>query len=199
MHFSLDEITLLIVHYKYLILFPFLILEGPVVTVIAAFLASPAHPILSLPILLVEVIAADLAGDVFYYCLGRFSSKSGILKWGAKFGLTPSRFQKLEDHFVDHGGKTIAAGKIGHGIGWPTMIAAGATRMNFWRFLSINLGVSLIKTGVLIFLGYYYGESYNVLSNYIHYGGLILSALLIGGIIAYILWKSRGRQNRQSR
>lgn len=189
MHFTLDQITLLIIQYKYLILFPFLVIEGPVVTIIAAFLASPAHRELSLPILFVEVVVADLTGDIFYYCVGRFGGLRIVSRWGRKFGLTEARFLKIEEYFKNHGGKTIVAGKIGHGFGWPTMIVAGATRMNFFRFLSVCLGVSIIKSSFLMFLGYYYGKSYNELSNNVHNGGVILSAVLIGAIIVYFLIK----------
>ncbi len=187
MHFTLDQITLLIIQYKYLILFPFLVIEGPVVTIIAAFLASPAHKILNLPILFIEVVVADLTGDIFYYCVGRFGGLKVVSRWGSKFGLTKERFVKIEDHFKDHGGKTVAAGKIGHGFGWPTMIVAGATCMNFFKFLMVCLGVSIVKSVFLMFLGYYYGKSYNELSNNVHNGGLLLSAVLLAVIIIYFV------------
>lgn len=191
MHLSLAEIMSLIIQHRYLILFPLLVVEGPIVTIIAAFLASPAGGTLSLPLLFIEVVAADLTGDIFYYSIGRWGREGFLFRLTQKVGLTRERFQKVEGYFDKHGGKTIALSKIGHGLGWPAMMAAGAARMRFLKFFFINLSVSILKSGFLIFLGYYYGRSYSTLSAYVHYGGVILSVLLLGGLVAYFLLRKK--------
>ncbi|HZS43140.1 MAG TPA: DedA family protein [Candidatus Paceibacterota bacterium] len=191
MHITLVEFIALVVKYKYLILFPVFIVEGPVSTIIASYLASlPSHYLAVWPIVILAM-AADLLGDFIYYSIGRWGRESRLvrkLKW---LGLTPERLGKIDSHFEKHGGKTIAIGKLSHGVGWPTMIGAGVTRMPLWKFFSINTAVSLLKTGALVFIGYYYGESYQLFGQYIHYGGLIFSALAIFGVIIFFVIKNR--------
>ena len=64
--------------YKYLILFPLAIIEGPIVTVIAGFLCSQAilEPFYVFPI----IVIGDILGDSLYYGLGRWSQLPVIKK-----------------------------------------------------------------------------------------------------------------------
>ncbi len=174
---SLVLISLLI-KYKYFILFPALIVEGPVLTIISAYLASPqGGMVMSIGILFWVVFIADLTGDTVYYMLGR---------WGRRF-INSERVVKVEKYFATHGGKTLVFAKVSHGLGWPAMVAAGSAKMPYKRFMAFNVVVSFVKTVAFLVIGYYYGESYELVSHYISFTGFVATTLLVVLCFWYLL------------
>ena len=65
----MDHIVHLLAQYKYLLLFPLSIVEGPAITVIAGFLCAGGYmnPFIALPV----ISTGDVIGDTIYYSLGR--------------------------------------------------------------------------------------------------------------------------------
>lgn len=172
----------------YVLLFVGMVVEGPILTIMSGFLASPAGGVvLSLPILYFVVVLSDITGDTIYYLIGHFGRrtflKTLILRWRGR----GEDLAFLEKYFQKHGGKTLLAAKVTHGIGWPILIAAGSARMPYKRFIAINTVVSLFKSAVLLSAGYFCGESYVVISRYVSYGGLIMTLIFIP--IFLLVWR----------
>ncbi|MFA6297184.1 MAG: DedA family protein [Candidatus Paceibacterota bacterium] len=181
----------LLFQYKYFILFPGILFEGPILTMLGGFLASPSGGIImNVDIVFIVAVLADLTGDVLYYSIGRFSGSDFIEKYRKFLGLTQERLSKLKHYFERHGSKTIILGKISHGLGWPAMVAAGAAHMRFGKFMTINTIVSLGKTVILVALGYYYGKSSETLFKYVGWAGTTLT-ILVFGIAFYVLYAKR--------
>ena len=176
----------IIIKYKYLVLFSALMIEGPVVTLIAGFLSSPAgNEILSVRFLFAIVFLADIAGDTMYYSIGRFGRRS-IGPWFTKIAEKRNiSLHSLEEYFHNHGKKTLALGKISHGLGWPVMLAAGSVRMPYGTFMSVNIVVSLFKSAVLVALCYFYGESFERITGPLARVGFIGTTILVVVIITY--------------
>jgi len=181
----------LLFQYKYLILFPGILFEGPILTMLGGFLASPSGgSVMNIEAVFIVAVLADLTGDVLYYSIGRFSGSDFIEKYRKFLGLTQERLSKLKHYFERHGSKTIILGKISHGLGWPAMVAAGAAHMRFGKFMTINTIVSLGKTIILVALGYYYGKSSETLFKYVGWAGTALT-ILVFGIAFYILYAKK--------
>ena len=77
--FGLETVTALIAKNGLAIVAPIAVLEGPIVTVIAAWLAS--RGLLDVWSVSVVVILADLFGDVLFYALGRWGLHRLPLRW----------------------------------------------------------------------------------------------------------------------
>ena len=79
------SVLALLIQYKYLILFPIIVIEGPFATIVSGFLVSLGifNVFIAYPI----IILGDLASDSIFYFVGRFGSKS-INKWMLYFGVT---------------------------------------------------------------------------------------------------------------
>jgi membrane protein DedA with SNARE-associated domain len=183
---SLSSILSLLLEYKYAILFPALIIEGPMTTVIAAFLASRAGGnVLNIVWVFYIVVAADLVGDAFYYFVGRFGKQLISKNWNDRLGFTNTNLLKFENYFKRHGPKTLVLAKITHGIGWAAMVGAGAARMPFGKFITVSSLVTIPKSLVLLALGYYYGKSYEAVSEYISTTGFILLTIILIFLIFY--------------
>lgn len=154
--FSLSEIPNLLLQYKYLILFPATIIEGPIITIIAGFLSS--LKLLNPFLVFAVAVSGDLTGDCFYYAVGRFGRTGFINKWGKYIGLNAERLEHLEKHFKNHSGKTLVLGKLLHGIGTIFLSAAGAAEMPFLKFVWFNFLSTLPKTFILMIIGFYFGQ-----------------------------------------
>ncbi|MFH1186971.1 MAG: DedA family protein [Candidatus Levyibacteriota bacterium] len=179
MIFSLDQVIQWLSVYKYIILFPVMVIEGPIVTIIAGFLSSLKllNPIL----VYLVVVAADVIGDFIYYAIGRWGRERFIDRWGKYIGLSTSKIEKLEGHFERHTKKTLIFGKISHAFGAPILVAAGIVKMPLWGFLWFNFWVTLPKSFIFLMIGFYFGQAYVGLSKYLDYFsiGLLVAAVII--------------------
>ena len=128
---SLDLIYNLLPHYGYLLLFPIAVIEGPIITIIAAFLASQGY--LNIAVVYLVVVVADLVGDLLYYLIGRLGKQPMIKWWEKRLGLTQARLNRLKEHYISHGGRTLLIGKLTHSVGFIVLIAAGAAEMPLAR------------------------------------------------------------------
>ncbi|MFH0776166.1 MAG: DedA family protein [Patescibacteria group bacterium] len=175
---SFQQIIFLLNTYKYFFLFPVVVIEGPIVTVIAGFLASLGH--LNLGIAYAVVIAGDLVGDSMYYAIGYYGGRSFIQRWGRFFGVTVERVKQLERHFAKHSGKTLVIGKLSHAVGIVVLFAAGIAKVPFWKYIWYNFLPTLPKSLILILIGFYFGETYGKINSYLDYTALgTVSALII--------------------
>jgi len=186
MFINLQQIVVWLVVYKYAVIFPVTIVEGPIVTVIAGFLA--AHGLLNIFIVYPIIVLGDLTGDVLYYFVGKWGRNSNrVMRWVKYVGVTEKRIKKLEKHFARHSGKTLMAGKISHGVGSAVLFASGAAEMPIGRFIWFNLLGTLPKSLLFLLVGYYFGEAYKRISAYLDYTAITTFAIAVLLIIVYFL------------
>jgi membrane-associated protein len=191
---SVDFLLPLLIEYKYLILFPSLMFGGPAVTLFASFLASPAGGgVFVVSFLYIVVFIADITTDTLYYSIGRWG-KNLVDKLSSKNSASEHITSNLEKFYKEHGEKTIVIAKITHGLGWPAMMAAGSAKMPYLTFIRVSILVSLIKSTLLIAIGYYYGQSYAELSKYISQTSLTITSIIVFGVVIYLF--SINRKNK---
>lgn len=184
MFLTLEPLLRLIETYKYWVLFPVAVFEGPIVTIIAGFLISLGYIelIVAYPLILV----ADTIGDALHYWAGtllRHHKAQWLLKI---FRITEARLLKIEEYFVLHPKKSILIAKILHGVGGVVQIVAGLARMPFVEFLWVSFLGTLPKSLVLLIVGYVFGTYLSKIDNYLSIGGLILFILSLISIFMYI-------------
>jgi membrane-associated protein len=175
------EIVTLLAQYKYQLLFPLLILQGPLVAVVAGFLASGG--VFKIGALSVAVTIADLISDTIIYSLGRWGRGKLINKYGRYVGLTDQRLEKAESFVNKHGHWALVVGKVAYSLGAPTMFFAGVSKMKYAKYIFINFLVAVPKSILLVLLGYYLGESMELVLKYLNYVGIgILLVVIVGGV-----------------
>jgi membrane protein DedA with SNARE-associated domain len=170
--------------YRYVILFPLVVIEGPIATILAGFLASLGQ--FNLFICFPLVVIADVLGDVIMYTQGRWGGKPVIERWGHNFGIKPEMIGRLEAHFKKHPGGTLIFGKISHFLGGPVLIAAGMARMPLSEFLWFNFLGTLPKSFILLLIGFYFGQAYAKFDKFFTFAGWAAALLVVLCIIAYI-------------
>jgi membrane-associated protein len=181
---SLDQIVHWLIIYKYIVIFPIAVVEGPIITIISGFLAS-IH-VLSFGGAFTVVALGDLVGDSLYYCLGRFGRKKFISKFGKFFGLDEYRVERMEKHFKTHPWKTFIFGKVAHGTGSIILIAAGMSRVPYFEFLGYNIPTTFANSLTLVVIGYYFGHAYKSINKYFDYTSIFFLILLVALYVYFI-------------
>ncbi|GGG71270.1 membrane protein [Salipiger pallidus] len=188
---GLETVTALIAKDGLAILAPIAMLEGPIVTVIAAWLAN--RGLLDVWSVTVVVILADLVGDALFYCLGRWGLHRLPLRWRYRLGLNRARLGQLAGHFHEKGGRTLVFGKLTHSAGAAVLVAAGLAKMPLWRFTWVNLLATVPKSLFFVVIGYAFGAAYSRIDDWIARASLLVLGLLVLGGIVWLLKRTLKR------
>ena len=187
-----QEIFRFLSEYGYWVIFPLMILEGPITTIMAGILASLGA--FNVWIVLLLSISADIFGDIFLYGIGKKWGNSFVAKVGKYLGIAEKRVKKVDKFFRKHGGKAVFMAKSTTGLCFTTFIVAGIVRMDFKKFLRYSFLGGLMWSGFLVGMGYFYGYLWREIKQYIEWGGWLSVSLAIVtffGISFYKKHKSR--------
>jgi len=183
---SPDQIIVLIDQYKYWILLPFMIFEGPIATVIGGFLVSIG--VLNLFWVYFLSVFGDLIGDSMWWYIGR-SSRGKFLSRVLKFlGAGHEKFTRMESHFEKRAMRTLFLGKLVYGFETITLVAAGVAKVPFVKFTLYTALPTIPKSLLFVVVGYYFGHAYNQISQYLDNVALavgIMAVLAVGTLLAY--------------
>ena len=175
-------------HYGYFAMLPLMIIEGPVVTIISAMLASLGA--FSWPIVLLFSIAGDMIGDVLLYGAGYKWGMGFVYNFGKYIGITEKLVLRMEKYFEKHGGKTIFAVKSTTGLCWATFVAAGIVKMKFKKFVQYSFLGGVIWSGFLVAMGYFYGYLWKEIKQYISWIGWIIFGVAAVSFVIIVLYKN---------
>ena len=184
-----DAVLDLMRSYGLWLLAPVAILEGPIVTVIAGYMAHLG--VFSPLAAYVIVVLADLVGDSLLYWFGHSGLRALSPKWRTRLGLTDDRIKSLSAHFHTQGGRTLVIAKITHSLGIVALVAAGVSRMKFLPFLWYNLLATLPKSLFFLIVGYSLGYAYQQVNAYIFW--LSLVPLLVFAVLGLRWYLKRRR------
>ena len=184
---SPDQIFELVNQYKYLILLPFMVFEGPIATVIGGFLASVG--VLNFLLVFMFSVFGDFIGDSIWWSIGKSSRVKLISKLLNRIGIKKERFLRIESHFKNNGMKTLMIGKFIYGFETVSLVAAGAAHMPYWRFTLYTLTPTILKSLLFTIVGFYFGHAYNQVSNYLDNVALAVVVFLCLAIIFFVLYK----------
>ncbi len=186
MFISPQGILAILSQYKYWLIFPIAIFEGPIIIIISGFLVSMG--VLNGFVAYTILVIGDTIGDSMYYCIGKYWGRSILVKkigWFLGYDQYSEKF--LEDHFKRHKIKTFLIGKISHGLGSSVQIAGGIAGVSYLEFVLLSLLGTIPKTLFLFIIGFYLGSSYIKIDGYLDHIALLtttfalLTLLYFGG------------------
>ncbi|KND47832.1 MAG: DedA family protein [Parcubacteria bacterium C7867-006] len=188
MFISPTEVLAILEHYKYFLIFPIAIIEGPIIIIITGFLVYLGY--LNGFVAYSVLVVADIIGDSMYYGIGKLWKKSALVKkWAKIIGYDENSEAFLEDHFRKHKGKTFLLAKISHGIGGAVQVSSGIAGVNYFEFLTYSVLGTIPKAALLFFVGYYAGSSYVRIDSYFDFIAKITLTLSFLLVIYFILSK----------
>lgn len=133
-----------------------------------------------------------IGGDCILYFLGR---RLGVEIVKVRFigtHVTRERIERAEKLFDKYGVWVVAIGRLFAGIRGAMVIAAGATKFNFVKFLIVDGLAAIVSGGLFMVLGYWVGSNLDkleanmkVAEHSILIGALVL-VVLVGG---YLTWR----------
>ncbi len=134
--------------------------EGPVFTMVFGLLIRLGY-FSFLPVY-TALMFGDLVGDILWYEIGRHAGHRFITRFGKYFSITEEGVEKVKRIFHKYHERILFVSKITNGFGFAlvTLMTAGMARIPFWRYLSINIVGQFIWTGLLISIGYFFGNMY---------------------------------------
>lgn len=146
--------------YRYILIIPLTIIEGPIVMVLCGFLLR--FGTFDLLPLYGALTVADLIGDIGWYCVGRFGGLPFIRRFGKFFSVTEKTLERTTALFHKYHNRILFISKITMGFGFAlvTLITAGIAKVPFRKYLLFNVSGQLIWTAVLLSVGYLFGNLY---------------------------------------
>jgi membrane protein DedA with SNARE-associated domain len=184
---SPDQIIMLVDQYKYWILLPFMIFEGPIATVVGGFLASIG--VLDFFLVYLLSVLGDMIGDSVWFFVGR-SSRGKFLSRILRFlGIGHERFEKLEAHFKKNAMKTLFLGKLIYGFETVSLVAAGAAKMPFLKFTFYTMLPTIPKSLLFVLVGYYFGSAYDQISKYLDNVGLAVAIVVGIAVVLFFVYR----------
>lgn len=183
---SPTEILSVLETYKYLIVFPLTIIEGPIISIISGFLIYLG--IMDFWIALPVLVVADMLGDCGYHIIGRYWRQA---KWARRYagflGYSEHSEVFLEEHFRKHKFKTFLFAKFAHGLGAVIQIASGIAKVNFLHFILFSFFSTIPKILILVSIGFYAGSSIARIDGVLSTVALVVFGSFVFLIISYIL------------
>jgi membrane protein DedA with SNARE-associated domain len=178
--------------YGYAIMFPLMMVFGPIVAIVAAFMSSMG--VFNVYVVFLISLVAGMLGDVLLYGAGHKWGIGVVKRFGKYTKITEEKVLKMENAFDCHGGKIIIAVKATTGLCWVTFLAAGIVKMPFWRFFGYTIIGGLLWSSFLVIMGYFFGYMYSQIAQYISYAGWIMAVIIV---IMIILWNKYDKKKSQ--
>ena len=117
--------------------------------------------------------------DIILYKLGKKYGEQIIIKYGRFFYITPQRFSSITKRLKKSKGKTIFFSKFLYGLNHITILAVGASKIDFKRFIKLSIVTIIFWESVLLSLGYFLGHSFTLLKHYVKDISIFLAASVI--------------------
>ncbi len=154
-----------LVAYRYWVLAPLALIEGPLVALGCGVAASLGfiNPVIAWGML----VAGDLIPDLMYYSIGRHGSEAAFLtRWKLLRNVKES-LESLSDLWHRHGLLMMINTKLAYGLSAPLIVSAGIVRLPLSTFVRYSLAVSGPFLASLVAAGYYLTSYYAALKELI--------------------------------
>ncbi len=192
MSLPVETVLSLMQAHPYLLLFPLVLLEGPVATVAAGLLVATG--LMDWPLAYAIAVAADLAGDSLYYALGRGARRPGVGGLLARLGLPQERLAAMEVSFSGKAGRAIVGAKVVDAAAVPVFVAAGLTKVGYWRFVGWTAAATVPKAALLMIFGFFAGGQALALLQRLDPGPALVALLVVAPVGVLVLSKKLSAQ-----
>lgn len=143
-------------HWSYPLIALATVFEGPIVTLLGATTASLG--LLNPFFLFLAIVAGNLTGDLFWFSLGRLGNPVWFSRYGRRMGITPQRLDQFQSTIRRQAPRVILVTKLTSSLIIPALIATGLGRVSWRRWLPALAAAELIKSGLLLLIGYFFGS-----------------------------------------
>ena len=142
------------------------------------------------------ILASGIAGNFAGYWFG-YRAGPMLFKKEDSWIFKKKYIVMAEEFYQKYGGTTLVIGRFVPVIRTFAPIFAGVVKLDFKKFVLYNVSGALIWVGLLTLSGYYLGELFPEIINYVEYIviGMIVIAFLPLGIAVLRRWLKSRKQN----
>ncbi len=138
-------------------------------------------------------------GDTTSFFVGRRLGREFVIKNGPRFGISHERFEKVEDYFSRHGGKTIFIGRFISLVRAFAPFIAGSSGMRYRAFVPYSILGTGLWASAHILVGYFFSRSIDTAGKYAAKGAFALATLIVVVAGTIFLYRHfRQAENRSS-
>ncbi|HEY0796431.1 MAG TPA: VTT domain-containing protein [Acidisarcina sp.] len=187
------------VHYGYLILFLWVLMEQlgiPIPSMplmLTAGTLTASHK-LSLPLVLISIVAGSLISDTVWYMMGKRYG-GAVVRLVCRLSMESSTcVRRTNDYFTKHGPATLLLAKFVPGLGTVAAPIAGQTGMSYATFASYDVGGILIWALSITLIGRFFGDflkHHPEALAWVGHFAVLLFVLAIAGFMVYRVSKQR--------
>ena len=142
---------------------------------------------------------AAWAGDTTSFFIGRRLGRGFVMRNGPRFGISNERFEKVEDYFSRHGGKTIFIGRFVSLVRAFAPFIAGSSGMRYRAFVPYSILGTGIWATAHILVGYFFSRSIDSAAKYAGRGAFILGTLIVLTVVTVMtVRRFRVEENRRA-
>ncbi|HXS46721.1 MAG TPA: bifunctional DedA family/phosphatase PAP2 family protein [Solirubrobacterales bacterium] len=139
------------------------------------------------------------AGDTTSFFLGRRLGREFVMRNGPRFGISHERFEKVEDYFSRHGGKTIFIGRFISLVRAFAPFIAGSSGMRYRAFVPYSVLGTGLWASAHILIGYFFSRSIDTAAKYAGRGAFLLGTLIaIVAATVFLVRRFRVEANRRA-
>ena len=157
--------------------------------VVATANSQANQPDLNIFLLWLLLLAAAVVGDSVNYQIGRWLGLR-VFKDDAKI-LKTEYLKRTEEFYAKHGGKTIILARFIPIVRTYAPFVAGASRMDYPRFLSFNVIGGVAWITLFLFAGYFFGNIPVIQKNFEY---VVIAIILISVIPVLHEWIKHRRE-----
>ncbi|MCZ6872530.1 MAG: DedA family protein [bacterium] len=159
--------------------------------------ALVASGVLDPVLMLVVTFLGVLISDILLFGFGRgIASRLTTSAYFARW-LSPRRLVKGAAFFAKYGNATVFLARFTPGLRAPTFLLAGSMQMGLWRFITIDTLASLVFIPLVCWSGYLFADHIDAIAAWFESLERAVVALLVVGLICWLIWRMRGRRERQ--
>jgi undecaprenyl-diphosphatase len=137
-------------------------------------------------------------GDTTSFFIGRRLGREFVLEHGPRFGIGHERFERVEDYFSRHGGKTIFIGRFVSLVRAFAPFIAGSSGMRYRAFVPYSILGTGLWASAHILVGYFFSRSIESAAKYAGRGAFVLATTIVVVATAVFLYRwLRVEENRR--
>jgi membrane protein DedA with SNARE-associated domain/membrane-associated phospholipid phosphatase len=163
-----------------------LFMPGETLVVASGFLAREG--VFDLKVLIAVIAAAAVVGDTIGYELGRRLGRGWLQHYGHWFGVREKHLARVDTFFARHGGKSVFFSHFLHLLRALMPFMAGAGRVPYLRFAFYNTLGCILWATIFVVLGYFFGQSWEVLHRWAGRAGAVLGAFVFFLLALAWIW-----------
>ncbi len=164
-----------------------LVVPGETVMLLGGAVAGQGA--ISIYLLIAVAWFAAWLGDTTSFFIGRRLGREFVIKHGPRFGISHRRFERVEDYFSRHGGKTIFIGRFISLVRAFAPFIAGSSGMSYRAFVPYSVLGTGLWASAHILVGYFFARSIETAGKYAAKGAFLLATLIV--VVAGFIFLTR--------